>query len=123
MDDENGLEAMLITGAYATGKTALASEIAEMLEVGGRPTRPSIWTGWLGQTRGTPGIPIHRTGTRGDAFANANPDVLGRKPVNMRVVIVTERITSDAASMAGGRPNYGKRSRAIDRLTAWARSP
>ena len=37
MDDERGLEAVLIIGAYATGKTALASEIAEMLEVGGRP--------------------------------------------------------------------------------------
>ena len=37
MDDEHELEAVLIIGAYATGKTALASEIAEMLEVQGRP--------------------------------------------------------------------------------------
>ena len=37
MDDEHELGAVLIIGAYATGKTALASEIAEMLEVEGRP--------------------------------------------------------------------------------------
>ena len=37
MKDEHRLEAVLIIGAYATGKTALASEIAEMLEVEARP--------------------------------------------------------------------------------------
>ena len=37
MKEAPDLEALLIIGAYGTGKTALAAEIAEMLEERGRP--------------------------------------------------------------------------------------
>ena len=61
-----------------------------------------------------PGIPMFRTGTRGNEFGNAKPDVLGRNPGTVRVVIGSTPPAARCHAVAPGR--YGRSSYVGNRM-------
>jgi hypothetical protein len=49
----------------------------------------------------TPGMPMRRTGTWGNAFANRNPDVLGRNPGTVVLGIAASSMTDEQYRVRG----------------------